>query len=361
MDKYQVIDIEERRLRADQLEMCIFEFSKVFDDQSVNLVPEWAQKIRKIYANGYRHSYSRFFNILNKIHSNEKDYSIEFLFENLNLILQHIEEELIKERQKLKELGRDKKTKIERILLESQEYVVRDLFHTYSSFAKLIDHINLEESRCAEQRATEDKLEIVRKENQKLQEDNQKLQKELSAAMEKLEKADEKNDYIAKELSKNEKKLKKIARDSDEARKKIDRAQIDSVAVLGIFSTVVFAFSGGMTILGNVLSLMNRTAISKPTFYILLTGMILLNVLAVVVNSISNIIGLKRKQIDEEVEAACESDIQSADMTRNGFWKRLRSEHPVVVFGNIVLLLLMTVNIALWWWDIKCYSRFPFA
>ena len=87
------MDEKEKSAKLDQLidDMCDKDFST--DDNKTNT---WIQILNRIYANGYRHTYSDIFLKIQTIISDDNSETLEILGENLNvlkdLIISQLEE-----------------------------------------------------------------------------------------------------------------------------------------------------------------------------------------------------------------------------------------------------------------------------
>ena len=77
------MDEKEKNAKLYQLidEMCDKEFST--DNKKMNM---WIQTLNRIYANGYRHTYSDIFLKIQTIISDDNSETLEILGENLNIL-----------------------------------------------------------------------------------------------------------------------------------------------------------------------------------------------------------------------------------------------------------------------------------
>ena len=77
------MDEKEKSAKLDQLidDMCDKDFST--DDNKTNT---WIQILNRIYANGYRHTYSDIFLKIQTIISDDNSETLEILGENLNVL-----------------------------------------------------------------------------------------------------------------------------------------------------------------------------------------------------------------------------------------------------------------------------------
>ena len=176
--------IEESERRQGFLKEYLFEMSVSSMDETD--VRRMAIKLKSLYTENFRHSYSDFFPIILEIAGEENKYNLEYLTNNLESV---------------------------RSLVEFS-YVSGDKeFNTlYFPLTKLSDHINLEVARYNYYSINEQKvgdLEIK----------NQGLQVELQNASEKL----------------------------DKAVKTAGEIQTQYVTILGIFAAIILAFVGSFT------------------------------------------------------------------------------------------------------------------
>lgn len=75
-------------------------------------------------------------------------------------------------------------------------------------------------------------------------------------------------------------KMRSLRADLDDAQKGMQRYQMETVAILGIFAAVVMAFSGGFDLLGGILSTSGDSNIYNVIFATLLCGIIFFDILA---------------------------------------------------------------------------------
>ena len=81
------------------------------------------------------------------------------------------------------------------------------------------------------------------------------------------------------------------------AQKNSEKIQMHMVAILGIFAAIVMAFSGGMNILSGAISISGESDLCNVAFAVLLCGIILFNIFAFLIGSITALI---RPMRDEE-------------------------------------------------------------
>ena len=176
---------------------------------------KYAYKLRNLYAQGFRHSYSLFFPIITEI-GEDTVSNVEFLANNLEQIKNIVEKDNLKDDKEFKKL--------------------------YSPLLKLTDHINLEIARYLSYMKREEQAAIL---EQKIEKSN-----------------------ISLNQAKNELGI---------ASRKIKSVQGELIAVLSIFAAIVMTFSGGLNILNGVLAASNNLRFSERILFLLICGFILIN------------------------------------------------------------------------------------
>ena len=84
-------------------------------------------------------------------------------------------------------------------------------------------------------------------------------------------------------------KLKIPSKKQKKLRSKLDKAQQETITILGIFSAVVLAFMGGMSFSSSVLESMYLSNVYKVSFICLLIGLVLVNLIYVLFTFIMHI------------------------------------------------------------------------
>lgn len=176
---------------------------------------KYAYKLRDLYAQGFRHSYSLFFPIITEI-GEDTVSNVEFLANNLEQIKNIVEKDNLKDDKEFEKL--------------------------YSPLLKLTDHINLEIARYLSYMKREEQAAIL---EQKIEKSN-----------------------ISLNQAKNELGI---------ASRKIKSVQGELIAVLSIFAAIVMTFSGGLNILNGVLATSNNLRFSERILFLLICGFILIN------------------------------------------------------------------------------------
>lgn len=113
---------------------------------------------------------------------------------------------------------------------------------------------------------------------------------------------------------------------------KMEKMQGEFITILSIFSAVIIAFFGGISILGSVFSNVHNISRYKLIFTILALGFIMFNLIYMLLYTISKIIGKSINiNINSELCLSCTDD---------SFIKCLRRKYPIVFFYNITTLFL---------------------
>lgn len=175
--------------------------------------------------NEYRHEYSQLMQLISEINESS-DMSEDALLENLGGIYDYL----------LKESRKQEKPSDYLLLAES--------------IFKLKDHINLEISR----------MNIIEKEHSRMKDQEAKIEQLQNSTIK-----------IERDTKMAEDKQKMIMN-------KLNKQQIDSIAILSLFSAVVLAFMGGISFFGSVLESMQNTNIYKLALITLMLGVILIGV-----------------------------------------------------------------------------------
>lgn len=205
--------------------------------------------------------------------------------------------------------------------LVEQDYVdgEKEFQGLYRPLTKLSDHINLEIARYSYSSIHEQRVLDLEKRNKN-------LQTELADATEKL----------------------------GEAQKSMSSVQTELIAVLSIFAAIVLTFSGSMSLLGNALTGMENAPFFKSVFFVLLCGFIITNVIFLMMYLVGKITG-------RSIYAKCKS--KDCTCGEGGVPKccgltRIRKRLPYVFWINFLVILMMVVDVAVWYFD-KLYNIIP--
>lgn len=189
-------------------------------------VIEMTDNFKTLYVDGFRHQYSQFFPLILNMEKDEKEYSVDFLLNNLNEICMYIERQNID---------------------GSLEYL-------YNSVLKLYDHLNLEIARYSSYTANQEKIKDI--------------EQRIKLSTENLNQA-------KIELNKSTRKMQSV--------------QTELIAVLSIFSAIVMSFFGGMNFIGGALQGMENAPFAKSLFFIALCGFVVFNLIYLMMYLVSKI------------------------------------------------------------------------
>ena len=187
-------------------------------------------KLKSIYSNDFRHSYSEFFPMIVEISKDNNSYDLDFLSNNLEALREMVLKSFIEG--------------------ESESNAL------YQSLDKLIDNINLEIARYSHYSMSEQKVND-------LESKHRTLQSELKESTEALK----------------------------SAQKKVSTVQTELIAVLSIFAAIVFTFSGSISIIGNALSGMGAAPFFKAVFFVLLCGFVVFNTIFLMMYIVGKVTG----------------------------------------------------------------------
>ena len=231
-----------RQLSSDEVSDRAGRINNILSELSVKRLndmelKEKAESLENIYSSGYRHGYEGILDVIRNIeitHSaNDNPSASEDDQEINSLVL------------------------LTANLDNLKEYIREGPYSdtTFNGIVKLSDHVKLEIHRLRD-----------------LQEQNNQKSQMTRTIQELLAKSED------------------LAAKVEIAQKNSEKIQIHMVAILGIFAAIVMAFSGGMNILSGSISISGDSDISNVVFAVLLCGIILFNIIAFLIGSITSII-----------------------------------------------------------------------
>lgn len=210
--------IDESRERQENLEIIIKEMAlSSMDDDALS---ETALKLKELYSHNFRHSYSAFYPIIIDISSDDNEYSSEYLCNNITRMREIVEEDYF-----------------------TNEERTRKYSGLYFPLMKLADHINLEIGRYNQITVHEKKLSDIEKQNNVLQETLTNTREQLTLMSE-----------------------------------KVQNAQREYIAILGIFAAIVLAVTGSFSFTAAAFQSINDVSIYRIAFVVLIIGLILVNI-----------------------------------------------------------------------------------
>ena len=240
-----------------------------------NVVLQIIDKLKQVYTvdqtgkSAYRHEYSRIFGKMKELKDSNPN-CLEILGQNIGLVYEKIQ----------------------------KDPDINEEF--FKCCLKLYDHINLEIAR----------MNYVDNITREIQNSTSKLNQNIKEIK-------DTSDSITKEIEDTKQEAKKL-------RSKLDKAQQETITILGIFSAVVLAFMGGMSFSSSVLESMYLSNVYKVSFICLLIGLVLVNLIYVLFTFIMHI-----------------------NKDRPFKWNR------VIIVLDLILIGFMVVDLVAWAIDIK--------
>lgn len=286
-------------------------------------VDEWIQRLNKIYANKYRHTYSDIFFKLQGIIAKSDSEVLETLGENLDVLKEKIE------------------------LLVSQNSDDENLKITLSGYKKLSDHINLEIGRynfIKNQFATTATLA-----NPSTAPLTTTVDKEL----------EEKVDRLADDVKKIRPITTQAQRELDKLDSRLESNKISSITTLTIFSAVVLAFSGGITFEVGMLQGMASASAYRLVFVIALTGFVLFNTIFALLYLVGKLAGKSistkcrhcSSDSNNNGKCTCGDGTCTKELSTGSIFCRILHKYCYVIIINIILLSVMYSDFFLWFFN----------
>ena len=297
--------------------LCDVEFSK-----DTNKIDEWIQRLNKIYANKYRHTYSDIFFKLQEIIAKSDSEVLEVLGENLDVL----------------------KNKIE--LLVTQNSDDENLKITLFGYKKLADHINLEIGRynfIKNQFATT----------------TSSTPSSNSIPIDVGKELQDKVDRLSDDVNKMRPITTQAQKELDKLDSRLESNKISSITTLTIFSAVVLAFSGGITFEVGMLQGMSTASPYRLVFVIALTGFVLFNTIFALLYFVGKLagksIGTKCRHCSNDPnnkrECTCGDGTCTKEFATGNLFCRMLHKYCYVIIINIILLLVVYSDFFLWFFN----------
>lgn len=189
---------------------------------------EIAVKLKGLYTNNFRHSYSQFYPLILEIAKEENEYNLDFLSENLENI---------------------------RILVEKDYFEGEKEFKgLYNPLSKLSDHLNLEIARYNHYTASENSTKDILQQNRKM------------------------------EIT-----LKEAQEALNDSKKRAESMQTEYTTILGIFAAIILAFTGTITFSSSVLENIHQSSVYRLIIITLIIGFVSFNIIAILIEFIIKI------------------------------------------------------------------------
>lgn len=281
---------DETRSRQEKLSKEIYGLAgKILDKEACEHLTV-IKRLQKIYADGFKHSYSDLFPVILKIFEENNKYNKEYLTANLEII-------------------RDE--------LESDDLYTDEAYEkVYNSFIKLCDHLNLQISEMSVFSRTEDKVNDAK--------------------------------ALIVEANKNFQSASVALKEANEKAKSL---QTELIAVLSIFAAIVIAFSGGFTFLGSVMtSIKGVTYFESVILAAVICGLVIFNTIFLMMYLVSKI--TERNIYARCLTKDCSCESEGAKCKCNGI-KRIQKRLPYVFYYNVVSVIIIIIDMVIWFLDIK--------
>lgn len=210
-------------------------------------------RLEEIYyndnADNFRHYYSDIFSTLTMIDNDPLLGSLEILAQNI---------ETIKDGYKSVNKGSNK----ENIDISKE-------------ILKLYDHVNLEISRINYTKTITNKTQSdIIQTREIINEVNNKIEETNNTIADQLKEIEQTADSLKREITANQKEI-----------------QSEYITILGIFSSIVVVFVGGINFSSAIFENINKSSIYRLSFTICLVGIVLFNMMWVLLDFIRNING----------------------------------------------------------------------
>ena len=295
--------------------LCDVSFSK-----DTKKIDEWIQRLNKIYANKYRHTYSDIFFKLQEIIAKSDSEVLETLGENLDVLKEKIES------------------------LVSQNCDDENLKITLSGYKKLADHINLEIGR----------YNFIKNQFATTATPSVPSTTPIAATIDK--ELEEKVDKLADDVKKMRPITTQAQRELDKLDSRLESNKISSITTLTIFSAVVLAFSGGITFEVGMLQGMASASAYRLVFVIALTGFVLFNTIFALLYLVGKLAGksisTKCRHCSSDPsnngKCTCGDGTCTKELATGSIFCRILHKYCYVLIINIILLLVMYSDFFLW-------------
>jgi regulator of replication initiation timing len=283
--------------------LSIEDISSIKDDtKRKSRLQDTSQSFYKIYSTGYRHLYSRAFQTIKEI--NDKSTKSTELSESTTLL-----------------------ANLSSLYTYIKEYEKGTKWDTTASCCrKLYDHVN---------------LEIYRLNN---------LDNKIQEAYNQADKLRKQIDSMIKSSSDSQQELKRrhlhLSKGMDKINDRLNDFNTQSITILGIFAAIVFAFTGGFSILGDAFNGINTTYSFRYVFTLIFLSFSLFNIIIGLVYSIAKITN-KPLAIKCQYADICSCENHNKDNKRCCVFLKILRKYPMVFWINAVLVVCLAISIIL--------------
>ena len=236
------------------------------DINNAEELKDWCKKLTHYYEMNIRHSYAEIAEYILD-NSGGIDYSYEIL-KKLDIIY-HKKSLPTDIQEKLQKL-------IDHIKLEQVRYVHLSKLIEASAQEKFIELNNSKDNAF---------LEILSSADQQLKESEKKLEEYYDKQTKEID-----NKVNALRLG-----VDALSKVSIEAEDKVKNAQTENTAILGIFASIVLAFTGGMMFSSSIMENLNNSSFYRLFLICLVLGGILLNLISALLIYVNRIINYEHK------------------------------------------------------------------
>ena len=241
--------------RQEELERILEELA-VYQDTLQNQLNQYVARIVTVYSDpDFRHRYSGFYAKITVIDGDEEG-NLDILSQNIRILYEEI-------------CKRFREQQIER--------------EVYNGVRKLYDHVNLDIARINYIRAISNRAEEIQKEIEETQNNVEKTQKEVRETQEQTQST---FDKLKKEVMITKKQSVSILQ-------RVQKAEREYIAILGIFAAIIAAFFSGIGFSSSILANIEKATIYRLSGMTTLIGLIIFNILVLLMSFISQIVEVK--------------------------------------------------------------------
>lgn len=312
--------IDKEKLLVSLIEdLCRKEYSQntANQDESFN-------KLKQIYSDNYRHAYSKIFNELQHIFSEDFEVSTT-LGENLNCL----------------------DTYLQKLSIKSDDIALFN--NVVKGFRKLSDHINLEIGRY---NFVKQQFAIAKTTApcESCSSSSADFTSELTDLRGRVDKQQE-------VLNNIQPSVMKAISEADKVDTKLESNKISSITALTIFSAVIMAFSGGISFESSVFESISSASIYRLIFIIALSGFVLFNTIFALLYIVGKMckkpIGARCKYMANEDGfkshcRACGDGYCAKQCSSVSVLCKIWRKYSYVFAVNLILLLFMYYDAIIW-------------
>lgn len=286
---------EETRRRQKRLVKIIFELAEKLLSEDEGQLKNVLNRLKLIYADDFKHTYSDFFPTVSEILKDDNEYNSDYLTNNMDALNTYLETNYSQ---------------------DDKEYE-----KMYPQFTKLCDHLNLQIAQLTSFSATE------------------KMAKDLGDQL-----------ISAKEeLKKSYAKLEETNKKLEESNKRANTMQTELISILSIFSAIVIAFNGGITLLGSAVTSINGAKhYESVVMVVIVCGMVMFNTIFLMMFLIA-------KLTERDIFAKCQEKNCVECKTRCRGFGKIRKRLPYVYYFNFVCIIGIIADLVIWGLDISGY------